>query len=151
MADTNHAHSNPAGVGPVENDDINYRGILWFVVVLAITMGVSNLLMVGTFKLFDHQIVTADKERPALATPAGQAPPSPNLLYVQSGAPVVSEPGNLERFREREDAALEGYSLDKATGVATIPIERAKELLLARGLPTRDRATPPAAAPGKRP
>ena len=147
MADTNHPK--PDSAAPVEADGISYRGIVWFVAVLAITMAVSNLLMVGTFKLFDHRIVTADKGRPALATPAGQAPPSPNLLLLQTGAPVVSEPGNLEHFEEREKAALEGYSLDKATGVATIPIERAKALLVQRGLPTRDSATPPAAVPGK--
>ena len=148
MADTRPPHPDPASVDPVEKDGISYRGIVWFVVVLAITMAVSNLLTVGTFKLFDHQVVSVDKGRPALATPAGQAPPGPNLLYQQSGSPQISEPGNLQRFREKDDAALNGYSLDKASGVATIPIERAKELLLQRGLPTREApaASPPAAS-----
>ena len=150
MADTKHPNPDPAGPGPVESDGISYRGIIWFIAVLAITVFVSNLLMVGAFKVFDHQVVSADKGRPPLATPAGAAPPGPNLLFQQSGSPQVSEPGNLQRFREREDAALRGYSLDKTSGAATIPIDRAKALLLERGLPTRDAtAAAPAATPAK--
>ena len=34
MADTNHSHT---GSIPVEGDGISYRGIIWFVAVLAIT------------------------------------------------------------------------------------------------------------------
>ena len=47
MADTNHS---PLVDVPVEGDGISYRGIVWFVGVLAITTMASQLLMVGLFK-----------------------------------------------------------------------------------------------------
>ena len=40
MADINHSH---AGEPPVEGDGINYRGIVWFVGVLAVTTIASAL------------------------------------------------------------------------------------------------------------
>ena len=154
MADTKHTQT---GLTPVEGDGISYRGLVWFVVVMAITMLVCNGLMVGAFKLFDHQVTSADPGRPPLAVPAGQAPPAPNLLYLETGALQLSEQGNLSEFRQKESADLGGYAYDKVTGVARVPIDKAKDLLLQRGLPARDTATTPAApakkgepaAPGK--
>jgi hypothetical protein len=145
MADIDHGR---AAIGPVEGDGITYRGIVWFVAILAITTLVSQLLMVGAFKWLDHDFRRADAPRAPLAAPIGQLPPAPNLLYLSTGSPEVSEPGNLERFRELEDAILKGYSYDKASGAARIPIDRAKELLLQRGLPSRATEAP-AAAPVK--
>ena len=143
MADTNHGH---AEIGPVEGDGISYRGILWFVAILVITTLVSQALMVGTFKWLDREFKSADAPRAPLAAPIGQLPPAPNLLYLSSDSPQLSEPGNLRQFREKEEAILKGYSYDKASGAARIPIDRAKELLLQRGLPSRDTAKPAAAA-----
>jgi len=138
MADINHSLT---GTEPVEGDGINYRGVVWFVAVLVITTLASQLLMLGTFKWLDYGFRTADAPRAPLAAPVGQLPPAPNLLYLSSGSPQISEPGNLEQFRKQEDAILKGYSYDKASGTAQIPIERAKDLLLQRGLPLRDAPT----------
>jgi hypothetical protein len=147
MADINHSH---AGAEPVEGDGISYPGIVWFVAILAITTIVSQLLMVATFKWLDHDFKAADAPRAPLAAPIGQLPPSPNLLYLSTPL-QFSEPGNLEQFREKEDAILKGYSYDKASGAAQIPIDRAKDLLLQRGLPTRDAAKPAAAPAAAKP
>lgn len=44
----------------------------------------------------------------------------------------------LKRLRDREDAALGRYGwVDREAGIVRIPIERAMDLLLERGLPTR--------------
>ena len=136
MTDTNHAH--PAAEGPVEGDGVHYRGLIWFLAVMAITVLVSNGLMVGTFKFLNHQIEAADPPRSSVAKPAGQQPPAPNLLYQSTGTAETNEPGYLARYRAKEDAELNGYALDKATGVAHIPIDKAKELVLKKGLPPRD-------------
>lgn len=146
MADTNHSHA-PAGLGPVEADGIQYRGIVWFVVVMALTVIISAGLMVITFKWLDRSMKQTDAPRPPMAPAVGTQPPGPNLLYMSSGSPQLNEPGNLSQFREKEDRILNGYTYDKASGAARIPIERAKELLLQRGLPSRPPALPqPAAA-----
>lgn len=140
MADTNHAH--PAGMGPVQEDGVDYRGIIWFLAIMAAVAIVCEVLMFGTFKWLDRQVAANDTSRPPLAVPAGRTPPAPNLLYEASGSPAQNEPGYLEQFRGREDAILNGYALDKASGTARIPIEKAKALLLERGLPTRDTSQP---------
>ena len=45
---------------------------------------------------------------------------------------------DLKKFREREDAELNTYGwIDRTAGVVRIPIERAMELVLQRGLPVR--------------
>jgi hypothetical protein len=151
-ADASHAHESHVGI-PVESDGITYRGIVWFVGVLFVTALVIELAMFGLFRVLNHQIGANDPGRPPLAAPAGQLPPAPNLLFEKTGSADQNEPGYLRQFREREEAALYGYSVDKAAGTAKIPIARAKELLLQRGLPSRTQggntATPAKGAPAK--
>jgi len=140
MADTNHPH---AGSVPVEGDGISYRGIVWFVVILAATTIASQVLMVVAFKVFEHQAKTVDPARSPLATPVNQPPPAPNLLYEKADSPRANEPGYLQQFREREDRKLTTYEwIDQNAGTVRIPIDRAKELLLQRGLPAREATTP---------
>ena len=142
MSDTNHhAHT---GDGPVEGDGIHYRGLIWFLAVMALTVLVSQGLMLGTFKWINSHLRSTDTARSPLAIPAGQHPPQPNLLYQSTGTPESNEPGYLRQFREKEEHALTSYALDKATGTARLPIEKAKELLLERGLPVRGAAPAPA-------
>jgi hypothetical protein len=124
-------------MGPVEDDGVDYRGIVWFLVIMAVTIVGSMVLMFGAFTWFEYEIARTDRARPPLARPQGQLPPGPNLLRLESGAPQTNEPGNYEAFRAREEALLHGYAHDAAAGTARIPIDRAKELLLERGLPAR--------------
>lgn len=144
MSDINH--HNATGDGPVESDGVHYRGLIWFIAVMAMTVLASQGLMLGTFKWLNSHLRSADTARSPLAVPAGQLPPAPNLLYQSTGTPATNEPGYLREFREKEEKAVDSYSFDKATGVAKIPIHRAKELLLERGLPVRATA---AAAPAR--
>jgi hypothetical protein len=146
MADTNHSH---VGSAPVEGDGISYGGIVWFVVILAATVLVSQGLMVFAFKFMVHEADVSDTARSPLATPANQLPPAPNLLYERSDSPEQNEPGNLARFRRLEDQKLHTYEwIDQTAGTVRIPIDRAKALVLERGLPVRSASTsaPPAAA-----
>jgi hypothetical protein len=125
MADTSHVR---AALPATEGDGINYRGIVWFVVILVLTTLVCQLLMWGLFDFFARQAAREDTARPPLAAPAGQPAPPPNLL--------TDEPGNLRQFREKEDAILTTYDwIDKNAGTVRIPIDRAKALLLERGIP----------------
>ena len=126
MADTK---SHPTGSAFIEGDGINYRGIVVFMAILAVTTFICQGIVVGMFKYFDAQAVATTPARAPLAAPAGTMPPPPNLL--------TNEPLNLQTFRTTEDEALHTYGwLDKNAGVVRLPIDRAKELLLERGLPT---------------
>ena len=139
MADIDHSDLEDS---PVEEDGINYRGIVWFVAVLAITTLASQLLMVGLFKYLARDVAADDLPRAPLAAPAGQLPPGPNLAYLSSTDRQLSEPAHFATFRETEEKKLSSYEwIDKSAGTVRIPIDRAKDLLLERGLPVRAAGT----------
>lgn len=129
MADTNshpNPHANDAAF--IESDGVSYRGVVVFVVILAITTFICQGIVVGMFKYMDAAAVKSGAARDVMAAPTGTLPPKPNLL--------TDEPANLQHFRVTEDEALQTYGwADKNVGSVRVPIHRAKELLLERGLP----------------
>ena len=131
MADTNSQH---AGAAQTESDGVDYRGIVVFVIILVITTVVCELIVVGMYKFFDAQSRTNGVARAPLSAPALTLPPAPNLL--------LDEPANLAKFRAREANELQTYGwLDKSAGSVRLPIDRAKDLLIERGLPSRGTTT----------
>ena len=139
MSDTKPLHATAASSGPTEGDGISYRGIVWFVVILAVTTLVCQGLMWLMFDIEQSRAAATDVARAPLAAPAGTRPPQPNLLTLEPEMPL-GEPSNLQRFREHEDAVLTTYGwVDQNAGTVRIPIDRAKALVLERGLPTRSK------------
>lgn len=67
--------------------------------------------------------------------------PDPRRRFPAPEPRVQSDPASdLRRWREEEDAGLRSYSwADRARGVIRLPLDRALELVLQRGLPTRPR------------
>jgi len=127
MADTRTLHTTTE---PVEGDGVNYAGIVWFVVILTATTVFCQLLVWGMFRVMEHRVAQSDPPRAPTAAPAGTMPPPPNLL--------LDEPANLKRFRDSEDTILSTYGwIDRNAGTVRIPIDRAKDLVLERGLPAR--------------
>lgn len=113
-----------------EQSDISVRGVIWFVVTLAVIGAVIHVAIWGLFVMFDRVEVSNDPFVSPLAVPAGTAPPEPRLQTT----PWV----DLKQFRAQEDELLASYGwIDQKNGVARLPIEKAKALLLQRGLPTR--------------
>ena len=138
MADTNAHHADQL---PVEGDGVSYSGIVWFVVILTATTLFCQALVLGMFKYMQSREEARDPARSIVSAPAGTLPPQPNLL--------TDEPANLKHFRDAEKIATESYGwVDQNAGTVRLPIARAKELLLERGLPARSTASEtPAAAP----
>jgi hypothetical protein len=145
MADTRQHHAGPP---PVEGDGISYSGIVWFVVVLTIVTVTCQLLMWILLRAMQHQPPSAASMASPLAPvvaerPAPEGRVYPDLVAVDTPGGVqppllVQEPANLEKFRHEEDEILSTYGwVDKNAGTVRIPIERAKALLLERGLPVR--------------
>jgi len=137
MADIKHVQPAQPPVAPTEADGVNYRGILWFVVILAVTVGVCQALMVGMFKVFEHQVRNADPGRPPMMSPSTSPQPG---MSVDIGAPgpvlLTDESGNLKQFRKAEDEDMHSYGwIDKNAGIVRIPIDKAKDLLIERGIP----------------
>ena len=113
-----------------EEADINIRTVLMFAGGLAVIIVISALLMGLLFRVFSGQAAANDPQVSPLARPSGQSPPAPNLL--------TNEPAELGKFQAEEGGKLQGYGwVDQQGGVARLPIEEAKKLIIQRGLPVR--------------
>lgn len=113
-----------------ERSDVNIRTVLTFGALMAIVVALSAALMYGLFLILEHQAERNDPQLSPLAVPAGQKPAAPGLL--------TNEPGNLRKFRMEETTKLEGYGwMNQAGGIAHIPVEQAKKLVIQHGLPVR--------------
>jgi hypothetical protein len=111
-----------------EHSDINVRAIIWFGVMLTVIVLAVDAAMFGLFKLLDHMEVKNDPVVSPLALPAGQPLAAPGLQTTPWP--------DLKRFRAEQETHLHGYGwVDQSAGVARIPIDKAKELLLQQGLP----------------
>ncbi len=115
-----------------EQTDADVSTLLWWGVVLVAVLILSVLGTWMTFRLLEARAKRFDAEHPSLPLAAtdNQIPPEPRLL--------VDEPEDLESVRREEDKVLEGYGwVDRERGDVRIPIERAMELVVKEGLPTR--------------
>ena len=113
-----------------EAADISMRGIVSFVILLTVVTLSMQGAMYVVFRVFDRMERAEDPEVSPLATPANEAPPEPRLQTTPWA--------DLKTLRGEESSYLHGYGwIDQQNGVAHISIDRAKALLLQRGLPVR--------------
>ena len=120
---------NPPGAG-YEHTDIDPSIGYTFAVWLAVAMLISGAIVYGTFWLFNGQQQVSDQaaQKYPLAVGRQSIPPGPRLQ---------TQPfKDIHLLRQSENARLEGYGwVDQAAGVTRIPIERAMDLTIQRGLP----------------
>ena len=134
---------------PVEGDGVSYSGIVWFVVILTVTTLVCQGLMWVLLKTFQYQATVAEVSPVAAATEhiatEGRVYPTVTSIGSTTGPQprlLVNEPLNLKTFREHEHDVLTTYGwADRSAGKVRIPIDRAKDLLIERGLPVRGAET----------
>jgi hypothetical protein len=113
-----------------EHSDVNVRAILAFIVGLVVVAAVIHVGVWLLFDVFERRTAAADPRPAPLAKPTNWATVNP---------PVQTRPGDaLKSLRAEEETRLttEG-PVDGQPGVYRIPIERAKQLVVERGLPTR--------------
>lgn len=107
---------------------VGYKFALW----LAVAMLISAAMVYGAFWFFEGQQQAADAVARKYPLAVGQVklPPAPNL----QNQPFQ----DIFALRQSEAARLGSYGwVDKEGGIARIPIDRAIELTLQRGFPTR--------------
>jgi hypothetical protein len=145
-----------------EETDINIRPIVWFMVWLTVSGAVIYLLMAGMYKYLDEQAKKQDAaERSPISDQRNPIPPKPVLQLAPTEAqpngqlPTHPPEGNnspmaeVNLLRKDEEWKLKHYTwVDESKGVVSLPIDRAEELALQRGiLKSRAPATTPAAPP----
>jgi hypothetical protein len=120
--------------------DVNIRAVFRFGFWLAFGVVAVTLAMLALFRVLERKDRASDKVlSPIVAANLARTPPEPRL------EPFPLAPG--QRLRAEEDAVLTSYAwVDKKAGFARIPIDRAVEILVQRGLPP-SKPIPPAAAP----
>ncbi len=130
MEKTKNHH--PAGAGH-EQTDADLRLLAGFSFsVMGLMLG-AMLAMGGMFYLLRSRTTSHDAPVPPLTAALPEKPPEPRLQ--------VNLKADLARVRAEENEALESYGwVDKNLGIVRIPIERAMELTIERGLPTRQKA-----------
>jgi len=136
-------HDNDQGL--VESSGIKSKPILIFLAALAISTAVVFVVIIGLqygFKKMDEM----EKAQPATQMTGGQKlPPEPRL----QGAPeaVPDKPGEIRpsklplddmaEYRKQINEKAASYEwADEKGGIARIPIDRAKELIAEKGLPS---------------
>jgi hypothetical protein len=113
-----------------EHADISIQTLVASGIGLLAVVAVAALLMLVVFKALESQAAARDPQVSPVAATRDHQPPAPQLL--------TNEPGNLKNFRDEENQKLDGYAwVDQNRGVARVPIEEAKKLLVKQGIPTR--------------
>jgi hypothetical protein len=119
--------------------DVNIWAISKVGVGLIITTIASAAIVWGLFAYLRVQYNAQPPER-GVDVNALKRPPAPNLLYNEH------EAENLRDIRSAEEQALNGYNwVDQQHTQVKIPISRAIDQLVQKGLPVRSQAPAPAA------
>ena len=133
----------PAHETEFEHEDLGTRGIFAFMVGLVVSGVVIYFIIVGMYSFLDKY------ERSQMTTASPLIAPSDTMsrvmtqdevdkLFKENGAPMLetNERGQFRDFLMDQEEQLNRYGwVDEKAGVAHIPIERAMELMVQRGLP----------------
>lgn len=134
-----------------ESSDVNVRGIFGFGIGLAVGTGLVAVLLFGAFSVMVDRF---NPPAPATSSPLTRTRPMvpESRQHTETAFPEPRLQPNaaedLVKYREAEYRRLNTYGwVDQKTGTVHIPIDRAKELMLQRGLPVRTPGTVPPAVP----
>jgi len=136
-----------------EHTDINVRAIITSAIVLTAVAIVSHVIIWLLFGWFEQEAAANQPPPSPVARPATDMPPTTtgSPVFNPSAADRVpqlltNEPAALEKHRAEEAKRLDGYGwVNQGAGIAHVPIDQAKKLIVERGLPARaDAPVPPA-------
>jgi len=118
-----------------EQSDVSIKGIAAFLAILAVFAVLLHFALAGLQRVFHKQVLKADRARAGLVADAALARTRPNFPEPRL---QVAPREDLQTFRAREEAELNSYGwIDRTAGIVRLPISRAMDLLVERGLPVR--------------
>jgi len=134
-------HPQETGGTEFERQDLNAKGIFWFLVGLAIFLVVVGVVLNGMYGFLSHYNAEHQPaQNPLVAPQAGETRDVSPLDAKKFPEPRLetAETNELRSVREQEENILNSYGwVDQKAGVARIPIDRAMQLIVQQGLPTR--------------
>jgi hypothetical protein len=132
----------PFGHGNYEHQDLGPKNIVYFLVTLLAITALCMVGLKGLYAFLDHRV---RETQPAVNPLVTNAPK--DTLHIRPGYPQTAFPsprleederGQLTSIRQAQDDTLYTYGwVDEKAGIARIPIDRAMDLLVQRGLPVR--------------
>jgi hypothetical protein len=129
--------NNPAATPGYETRDANVRGVFNFLVFLGVSLVFSALVCWGLFRYFSRR----------QAEPASVSPFAETRQMSLGPQLQVNPREDWLKYREQQEQSLETYAWENRTaGTVRVPIERAMELLVQKGLPVQSE-TPPTETP----
>lgn len=134
-------HETPSH-GDYEHQDLRPSGVFYFLLVLAVATLLCILGIRGLYSFLEHHEKASQPEVNPLVTNIPTDTRHVPRGYPQSAFPnpklEEDERGQLNDIRMNEDKELYSYGwVDQQAGTVHIPIERAMDLLVQRGLPVR--------------
>jgi hypothetical protein len=112
-----------------ETRDANFKNLLIIAGGLVLLVGMTMLVARGLLGFFEGYTAHPGQRPTPIATP-GKLPPYPRIQ--------ANPPADLATMMHEEDSVLYSYGwVNKDSGLARIPIERAMKLLVKEGLPVR--------------
>jgi hypothetical protein len=156
-------HVNSAGHGDYERKDITVAGVVYFLIGLGLAVVVVYFIANGIFAFLNNRFEAEQKPVSPLVTNAPKdtrhipseyktdAQGADYEKYLKKSFPApqleVNERTELNGERLREEDTLSTYGwVDQNAGKVRIPIDRAMDLLVQRGLPVRSGGAREAAA-----
>lgn len=130
---TEHHAATPSTAPKHEVRDVNLRVVVGIVVGVVVMTLVGIVLSLGVYELLALRRQAVEPPPPPLAETLPALPPHPRLQ--------VTPATDLQQIRAEEDAILSTYGwIDEQGGIVRIPVDRAMQLLVERGLPTRSQS-----------
>lgn len=122
-----------------EKSDASPRGLVYFAATIAVILAAASLSLIWLFNHFQK----AESPGSFAAAPfAGARPlPPPPRIQPNPGA-------DMQSYFQSQQNLLNTYGwIDRQNGIVRLPIDRAMELILQRGLPARSSSPPANGAP----
>jgi hypothetical protein len=142
MSNDTTKHGSAAGHGDYERQDLQPSGILYFLLTIVVVAVLCLFGLRGLYAYLDHREKTSQPQVSPLVTNVPEDTRHIAPGYPQSAFPSPKleedERGQLNDIRTNEEKTLYSYGwVDEKAGIVRIPIERAMDLLVERGLPVR--------------
>src|SRR5215469_8747920 len=163
---TNDVHPVKSNGHPdYERRDIGIGGVLYFMAGLAVAAIIIHFVIAGMYRYLEHHAEAQQRALSPLVTNTVRDTRSlpPQFKTDQAGADYekylqqnfpepqleIDERTELNKVRLSEEDRLSTYDyIDKDAGTVRIPIDRAMDLLVQRGLPTRTESRQSASVAG---